>query len=360
MPVLPVPMFIALLLAGFLIYRLVARETHPSLLALVAICAFQSAILSLVQYYGVLELKPLQVLGATVVPPAVWIAFAHASGDVGGIQRWALHAAGPVLAVLFLAINPMLLDVLIPLSFGAYGVAMLVRLGGGEVSLPHSRLQSGGMPLLAWRIIALSLIASAACDVAIAFGLSRGSSLALYWLPSVLSSLSLLSLGVLGLSQSMESQRDEPQEGIGPAPVDAGRDRLIVSKLDDYLETHKSFKDPDLTLDRLSRRVLVPAKQLSAAINRTSGENVSRYINRRRIDEACALLVAGQTVTTAMLDSGFNTKYNFNREFLRVKGTSPSKWLQEQKLSLNVPFPMPNSVIEPITVSRPIAVYPDQ
>lgn len=349
MPVLPVPMFIALLLAGFLIYRLLLRETHPTLLALVAICSVQSAILSLVQHYGVAELKPLQVLGAVVVPPAVWIAFAHAAGDEGGIRRWALHAVGPVLAILVLVTIPMLLDVLIPLSFAAYGATILLRLGSGEVSLPHSRLQSGGIPLLAWRIIALSLIASAACDVAIAFGLSRGSSVALYWLPSLLSSLSLFSLGMLGLSQSIEGPRDEPLEGISRAPVDTDRDRSILATLEAYLETHKPFKDPDLTLDRLSRRILVPAKQLSAAINRTSGENVSRYINRRRIDEACALLLAGQTVTTAMLDSGFNTKSNFNREFLRVKGASPSKWLQEQKLSLNVPSPAPNSVIKPIT-----------
>jgi AraC-like DNA-binding protein len=34
------------------------------------------------------------------------------------------------------------------------------------------------------------------------------------------------------------------------------------------------------------------------------------------------------SVTTAMLDSGFNTKSNFNREFLRVTGASPSKWRQ--------------------------------
>ena len=42
-------------------------------------------------------------------------------------------------------------------------------------------------------------------------------------------------------------------------------------------------------------------------------------------------------MTDAMLDSGFNTKSNFNREFLRVKGESPSKWLQDQKSLLKSP-----------------------
>ncbi|MDO7666073.1 MAG: helix-turn-helix domain-containing protein [Loktanella sp.] len=69
-------------------------------------------------------------------------------------------------------------------------------------------------------------------------------------------------------------------------------------------------------------------KQLSEAINKVTGENVSRYINAARINEAKAVLSSGENVTSAMLSSGFNTKSNFNREFLRVAGVSPSEWLQ--------------------------------
>ena len=34
-------------------------------------------------------------------------------------------------------------------------------------------------------------------------------------------------------------------------------------------------------------------------------------------------MLEGETVTNAMLLSGFNTKSNFNREFLRVVGEAP-------------------------------------
>ena len=34
----------------------------------------------------------------------------------------------------------------------------------------------------------------------------------------------------------------------------------------------------------------------------------------------------GAGVTDAMLASGFNTKSNFNREFRRVTGRTPSDW----------------------------------
>ena len=342
-------MIIALLLLGFLIHRLFARDTHPTLLALIAACALQSAIIALVQYYGVTAIRPLQPVLATLIPPIAWFAFARASGAGGQSQYLAWHALAPVAAVVFLLTNPMLLDVLIPVSFAGYGAAMLLRLGQGEDSLPHSRLQGGDMPLLAWRIIAISLIASAGCDVLIAYSLATGSSGLLLWVPSLVASQSLLALGALALSHAIESQRDDAAESDSPSQADVARDQAIIAKLDDYLQTHKPFVDPDLTLARLARKLTIPAKQLSAAINGIKGENVSRYVNRQRIEEACRRLADGQSVTSAMLDSGFNTKSNFNREFLRVKGTSPSKWLQEQKLSLKALGCTPNSVIERIT-----------
>ncbi len=334
MPVLPIPMIIALLLLGYLIHRLIARETHPTLLALIAACALQSAIIALVQYYGFTAMRPLQPIFATMIPPIAWFAFARASGGLVQSRTPAWHALAPILAVVFLLTNPMLLDVLIPTSFAGYGAAMLLRLWQGEDSLPHSRLQGGAMPLLAWRIIAVSLIASAGCDVLIAYGLAMGGGDMLLWVPSAVASLSLLCLGALGMSHAVESPRDDATEDESPSQADIDRDQAIIAKLDDYLQTHRPFVDPDLTLARLARKLTVPAKQLSAAINRIKGENVSRYVNRARIEEACRRLAEGQSVTSAMLDSGFNTKSNFNREFLRVKGKSPSKWLQEQKLFL--------------------------
>lgn len=333
MPVLPIPMIVALLLAGFLVQRLLARETHPTLLALIALCGLQSALLALVQYYGVTVLRPVQPVMATVIPPVAWMAFRQASGEGPALRNSLWHAVGPVLAIACLVAQSWLLDILIPLSFAAYGTAMLLILARGEDSLLHSRLESGGTALLAWRIVALSLLASAACDVLIAYALAHGQTAVLGWAPSVLSSLTLLSLGALSLSRAIESRREETEEAA-PSAEEIERNQAIVAKLDHYVGAHKPYLDPDLTLARLSRKLVVPAKQLSAAINRAKGENVSRYINRHRIEHACSVMANGQSVTEAMLQSGFNTKSNFNREFLRVMKASPSKWLDQQGRAL--------------------------
>ena len=107
-------------------------------------------------------------------------------------------------------------------------------------------------------------------------------------------------------------------------------DAQIIGQLESVMQSQKLYLRSDLTLSQLSRKMLVPIKQLSGAINRVTGENVSRYINKARITAAQQALLDGQTVTDAMLSSGFNTKSNFNREFARIAGMSPSKWLEAQ------------------------------
>ncbi len=324
MPVLPVPMIIALLLFGFLIQRLATRESHFTLLALIASCATQSAIMAVVQYYGVTTIKPLQPILAMTIAPIAWAAFRNAAGGDVRLSNLLWHGIGPLLAIVFLIVNPYLLDVLIPLSFASYGVAILLHLWRGEDTLLHSRLESGSRALLAWRILGMSLIASALCDVLIAYGMAQGVQSYVLWVPSIVSALSLLSLGVLSLTNAIESRREHETETL--SKEDVSRDQAIITNLDHYVEQQKPYLDPDLTLARLARKLVVPAKQLSAAINRTKSENVSRYINRHRIEHACHLMAQGKSVTAAMYDSGFNTKSNFNREFLAIKNSPPSKW----------------------------------
>jgi AraC-like DNA-binding protein len=329
-------MVIALLLAAFLANRWARGDTHVTLLALISICAVQAAVIALVQHYGIAALRPLQPFLATVIPPVAWFAFQRAAGGATDFNSYSLHLAGPLAAVACLLVQPFLLDMLIPLSFTAYGIAMLLRLGGGEESLPHSRLDGGAGSIMAWRVVALALIGSAASDVLIAWGMVQGHVAGgglgvIAWIPSFLSSLSLLALGALSLTSVIESRREPAAMEAALSPGEIERDAALLVRLDTHLATRKPHLDPDLTLARLARQLGVPSKQLSAAINRGRKENVSRTINRLRIEEACTLLQIGTSVTEAMLGSGFNTKSNFNREFTRIKGMNPSQWLSTSK-----------------------------
>lgn len=142
------------------------------------------------------------------------------------------------------------------------------------------------------------------------------------WIISVYSSAMLLVVGALSLSSDLEAAENSAE--ATPPPEQMQEDQLLLNRLDTLMNSQKLYLNPDLSLTQLARKLVVPVKQLSGAINRVTGENVSRYVNAARIKAAQNAMVGGETVTSAMLSSGFNTKSNFNREFLLITGQSPS------------------------------------
>ncbi|WGD28789.1 helix-turn-helix domain-containing protein [Ancylobacter sp. WKF20] len=332
MPAFPVSVFAAALLL-YLLLRLVLRgEGNGWQRALVGLAAMQSLIVAGTQHYGIEALRPVQPVTATLVPAAAYLAFlASAVRPIDPARDW-VHLGGPVFTAFCLAFAPATLDAVIVLVFLAYGGVMLLALRGGEDALPRIRLESGGPSLTAWRLLALLLIGSALSDLAITLADLAG---AMAWrgaIVSLTSSLLMLALGLAGL----ERAGDEPQ---GEAAEDDARpetpaadaatleaDRALVARARAVLTAQKLAADPDLTLARLARRLGVPAKALSAAVNRAEGHNVSQFVNAVRVEAACADLATGAPVTQAMLDAGFRTKSNFNREFRRLTGLSPTEW----------------------------------
>jgi AraC-like DNA-binding protein len=133
------------------------------------------------------------------------------------------------------------------------------------------------------------------------------------------------------LNAGQELETGPQSVDVAPRSIDPVEDIELLARLERLMAEHSLYLDADLTLAKLARKLIVPAKQLSTAINRSRGENVSRYVNRFRIEHACRLLQEGVSVTVAVFDSGFNTKSNFNREFLRLKQMTPSQWLASQQ-----------------------------
>ncbi|HXP96455.1 MAG TPA: helix-turn-helix domain-containing protein [Telmatospirillum sp.] len=114
----------------------------------------------------------------------------------------------------------------------------------------------------------------------------------------------------------------------GPEPEDS----QVIAELDGAMRSKALYRDPELSLDRLARKMMVPTRRISLAVNRVKGINVSQYVNEFRIGDACRRLgETDESIMQIMFEVGFLTKSNFNREFLRVTGKSPSAWRTEQK-----------------------------
>jgi AraC-like DNA-binding protein len=204
---------------------------------------------------------------------------------------------------------------------------LLHSLHQGGDSLILTRLDSDNIPLRLWQFIAAALLVSSFGEIVISLAHASGHGTWQPMMVSALSSLTLLALGALGLSPHLHLANDAKKTALhAPTqPTEAATE--LVARLQTLLRKDPLFLDPDLTLSRLARRLQVPVKDLSNAINQICGENVSRFVNRHRIAHACELLKQGQSITSALFDSGFQTKSNFNREFLRLKGCSPKIWL---------------------------------
>ncbi|NVE93860.1 helix-turn-helix domain-containing protein [Altererythrobacter lutimaris] len=97
-----------------------------------------------------------------------------------------------------------------------------------------------------------------------------------------------------------------------------------------FMEEHRPYLDPDLSLDRLARRSGVTAKEISVLINQRHGVHFFDFINRYRIEHAKRLLVeTDQTVTEILFASGFNAKSSFNSAFRKHASTTPSMFRKE-------------------------------
>ena len=322
---LPIPLISSLVL-GFLLARMwLTDRRHGPLVGLLALCAAQGVIIALAQHYLVPGMQIVQPITATLIPPMAWVAFqATAVRHFRAVDY--LHLAGPLAAVLCLLTNPMLLDTLIPGLFLAYGIAIIWRGATGADGLPRMRIEAGDLPGRIWQVIGAALMASALSDVAIVVAQINGAGWLRPWIISIYSSGMLLIIGGLSLSGALDNVTSEVE--ATPEQQISDQDTEIVARLDALMAAEHPYLNPDLTLSHLSRRLLVPVKQLSGSINRVTGGNVSKYINNARIAAAQMALEQGASVTNAMLSAGFNTKSNFNREFLRVAGQSPRAWME--------------------------------
>ncbi|MEM1150564.1 MAG: AraC family transcriptional regulator [Pseudomonadota bacterium] len=333
---IPIPLVVALILGFLALRHTLAPDRSALFVALLAVCAFQSLIVSLVQHYGVSWLTMMQPITASLIPPVAWLTFQSAALRPMDPKRDGLHLLGPTFVVFCMVFAPLTLDAVLTSMFVIYGAAILFRLRRDE-ALPLVRLESGPLPARIWKALGALLILSALSDLLIAVAMGMGKA---DWRPliiSVFTSVTLLGIGLLSLSRDAEGPAEaDPAETEPEKSPPSEEHEALIARLDALMQHDQPYLDPDLSLARIARRLHVPAKQLSLAINLVKGENVSRYVNEFRIRNACARLESGDTVTEAMLSSGFNTKSNFNREFGRVMGQTPTAFVRSRQVEPRV------------------------
>ncbi|MFC4171177.1 helix-turn-helix domain-containing protein [Microvirga sp. GCM10011540] len=331
---LPMPFvvaFLLLILLGQMLGRRDEATADRLFLILLGAYALQSILVGLRWTYDMTGILPFQSVLAALLPALAWLCFRElAPQDVPGsrLPIW-VHGvpAGVVLALI--ALWPAGIDLALIATFLGYGAALARLAWMGPDALSRASFEGAVSTYGAVRATAAALILSALLEVAVTLSLASGYDA---YAAAVVGIANLLVLLVIGGAAAVAGRgrpapEPPPPAETPPAVSPDEEDVAIVARLDDLMRTKRLFEDLDLNLERLARRALIPARRISVAVNRVRARNVSQYINDYRIAEACRLLAeTEEPITTVMFKAGFQTKSNFNREFRRVAGTSPSEW----------------------------------
>jgi len=103
-------------------------------------------------------------------------------------------------------------------------------------------------------------------------------------------------------------------------------------KLKQIIASEKIFKESELTLTDLSKKLGTHPNYLSQVINEKEGKNFYDYINTLRTEEFIKVITSPNnqkfTLLSLAFECGFNSKSSFNKYFRKVTGVSPSEYLQ--------------------------------
>jgi AraC-like DNA-binding protein len=103
-----------------------------------------------------------------------------------------------------------------------------------------------------------------------------------------------------------------------------------------FMDEHKPFLDPEITLTELARKVIIPARSLSEVINISFRQNFYDFINSYRIKESERLFSSdkdpNKTILEVLYAVGFNSKSSFNSAFKRLTGMTPTDYRRNQRL----------------------------
>jgi AraC-like DNA-binding protein len=317
-----VALVLAILLARLTLQR--DRQLVPAMV-FVGACLFLSVLTGVYWNFHVPGMGLVRLVAASLVPPIAWFCFARLTESWTSRRLWL--GLLPLAAALVLGLILMRwLDVLLASLFLGYGAALMGLALRGPDGFGAVRLVDVKGTHKAALAVGAAMIGSGTIDLLIGldFRFQDGTHVvALVALANAIA-LPVAAYAAIVVGNGVAAPEGVPDEGEKPA-LSTENDARIVELVAGLMRQKALFRDPDLTLNRLARQAGIPARQISAAINRVQGRSVSQMVNEYRIAEARRLLRESDlAVTQVMLESGFQTKSNFNREFLRATGMTPS------------------------------------
>lgn len=101
----------------------------------------------------------------------------------------------------------------------------------------------------------------------------------------------------------------------------------------DLMEKEKLYKNPDLTLPMLAKKLKLSANTLSYVLNGYCGQSFYSFVNSYRLEEVVAMMrdpeFDDKSVLELLYEAGFKSKSTFNPIFKKWTGKTPSEYRKE-------------------------------
>lgn len=227
-------------------------------------------------------------------------------------------------------------------SFFAYAAILWRFALRGPAGFAH--LGAAQRDAFVWLLVcALVLTLAFLSETIIYFELRAGGELAT---SKTLVTMLFFNLTVVGLAVFSALRRPSPfdwmyalsaaaRRGSGGPTMSEEERAACIAAFEKLVAVERPHLEENVTLADAARRLGVPARRLSQAINYVYGESFSRRMNRLRVEEAQRLLKIEPacSMTDVMFNAGFRTKSSFNREFRAIAGISPSEFRDSHRSS---------------------------
>ena len=105
----------------------------------------------------------------------------------------------------------------------------------------------------------------------------------------------------------------------------------LFSRLDEYMKKNAAWRDPELTLNKLSSMMNTNRTSLSLAIQKSEHGNYTTYINKLRFDDFvyCVTSNCSGNFQQAFYDVGFRSRATALRNFRQITGMTPTEYFMK-------------------------------
>ncbi|GAB3548392.1 helix-turn-helix domain-containing protein [Spirosoma fluminis] len=140
-------------------------------------------------------------------------------------------------------------------------------------------------------------------------------------------------LGLKGYLVSRNSAVEPVGRKTSPTTLPSETVTQVADSLIKIMESDKLYLDPELTVEKVARRLQVPARTISFVLNQHLQKSFNTFINEYRIEAVKQRLTdpASEhlTLTGIAFECGFNSQATFQRTFKQFTQLSPSAFMAQ-------------------------------